>query len=183
MVLNPRLVVTTTGRNGRGVVARDAIGEPVRPVAMPGFEFYRVWGDDGTPALPSPGQAPEVDGLFPAAGGSRFIVMRIPPTQPLSELPADFDLDGAIGELDELLPGIGAALVEMMSDGSGMHTTDTVDYVTVIEGTVELLLEDDQTVELGPGSVLVQAGNRHGWRTKGPDSALVVFAMIGAQRG
>jgi mannose-6-phosphate isomerase-like protein (cupin superfamily) len=150
---------------------------------MPGYEFYVLWGDDGTPVIPSSGTPPQFAGTFPPPGGSRLIVMRFPAAEPNEELDlASFDWEAAMAELEELLPGLGAAVMEMVSDGSAMHTTDTVDFVVVLEGTVVVTLEDDHEVELRPGSLLVQAGLRHGWRAKGQDRPLVAFAMLGADR-
>jgi quercetin dioxygenase-like cupin family protein len=46
---------------------------------------------------------------------------------------------------------------------TGMHTTPTVDFVQVLEGRVALVL-DTETVELGPGDVVIQQSTAHAWR-------------------
>jgi hypothetical protein len=69
-------------------------------------------------------------------------------------------------------------------DGSGragaMHRTPTTDFVLVLEGRVELVL-DDETVELGAGDCVVQQGTNHAWRVvQGP--VTVAALMVGAAR-
>jgi mannose-6-phosphate isomerase-like protein (cupin superfamily) len=46
---------------------------------------------------------------------------------------------------------------------AGMHTTQTIDFVQVLEGRVALVL-DEGTVELGPGDCVVQQATPHAWR-------------------
>jgi quercetin dioxygenase-like cupin family protein len=47
-----------------------------------------------------------------------------------------------------------------------MHTTDTLDYVVVIDGDIVLGL-DDGDHRLGPGDVVIQRGAPHRWRVVG----------------
>jgi hypothetical protein len=64
----------------------------------------------------------------------------------------------------------------------GMHTTDTVDYVTVLSGSVSMLLADGTKVELHQGDCVVQNGTRHEWINRsGADCVMAVF-MVGARR-
>jgi mannose-6-phosphate isomerase-like protein (cupin superfamily) len=52
--------------------------------------------------------------------------------------------------------------------GSGfeMHSTPTIDFLVIVSGQLELILEAG-SVRLGPGDCLVQRGTRHGWRVVG----------------
>jgi quercetin dioxygenase-like cupin family protein len=45
----------------------------------------------------------------------------------------------------------------------GMHATDTLDLMVVLEGSVVMGLDDDERV-IGPGEFVVQRGTRHRWR-------------------
>jgi quercetin dioxygenase-like cupin family protein len=63
-----------------------------------------------------------------------------------------------------------------------MHTTDTIDFVTVISGAITLEVDDDQRIELRSGDCVVQHGNRHAWRNTGPGPCTLVITMVGAER-
>jgi mannose-6-phosphate isomerase-like protein (cupin superfamily) len=47
-----------------------------------------------------------------------------------------------------------------------MHRSATIDFLFIISGRIELLL-DDGSVKLGPGDCCVQRGTNHGWRVVG----------------
>ena len=57
------------------------------------------------------------------------------------------------------------------------HTTDSVDYDTVLEGSLEIGLDDGQHV-LEAGDIVIVNGVSHTW-TAGPDGCLVSFLQIG----
>lgn len=58
----------------------------------------------------------------------------------------------------------------------GFHSTDTVDWVTVLSGAVTLLLESGQ-VDLSPGDCVVQRNTLHGWRNHGTEPCILIAAM------
>lgn len=60
-----------------------------------------------------------------------------------------------------------------------MHRTDTVDYVIVLSGEVEMQL-DDSSVHLKPGDVVVQRGTNHAWVNRGTEPARVAFVLVDA---
>ena len=63
---------------------------------------------------------------------------------------------------------------------AGMHRTPTTDFVHVLEGRVELVL-DEGSVELEAGDVVVQCGNVHAWRVlDGPVRLATV--MVGVEQ-
>lgn len=63
-----------------------------------------------------------------------------------------------------------------------MHTTDTVDYVTILSGEVWLVLDDGATVRLTPGDCVVQNGTQHSWHNRTPEPCVCAVAMVGAKR-
>ena len=70
---------------------------------------------------------------------------------------------------------------EIVPGGSGfMHRTESIDYVIVISGHVEMDL-DDSTVKLSAGDVLVQRGTNHAWVNRGTEPARVAFVLIDAE--
>ena len=61
-----------------------------------------------------------------------------------------------------------------------MHRTETVDYVIVIEGEIEMDM-DDSTVKLKAGDVLVQRGTNHAWVNRSDKMARVAFVLVDAE--
>ena len=59
----------------------------------------------------------------------------------------------------------------------GMHHTDTVDFDMVLEGSVEIVL-DDGAHRLGPGDCVVVTGVDHAWKA-GPDGFVMSVTVIG----
>jgi quercetin dioxygenase-like cupin family protein len=61
-----------------------------------------------------------------------------------------------------------------------MHRTETVDYVIVIEGEIEMDM-DDSTVKLKSGDIMIQRGTNHAWANRGKTRARVAFVLIDAE--
>lgn len=60
------------------------------------------------------------------------------------------------------------------------HRTETVDYVVVLSGRIEMELDDGESVALEAGDVLVQRGTYHAWRNPGPEVCRMVFVLVDA---
>jgi quercetin dioxygenase-like cupin family protein len=60
-----------------------------------------------------------------------------------------------------------------------MHRTETIDYVIVMEGEIEMDM-DDSTIKLKAGDVMVQRGTNHAWANRGDRRARVAFVLIDA---
>ena len=61
-----------------------------------------------------------------------------------------------------------------------MHRTETIDYVIVIEGEIEMDM-DASTVKLKAGDVMVQRGTNHAWANRSSKPARVAFVLIDAE--
>jgi naringenin degradation protein FdeH len=61
-----------------------------------------------------------------------------------------------------------------------MHRTETIDYVIVIEGEVEMDM-DDSTVKLKAGDIMIQRGTNHAWANRSDKRARVAFVLIDAE--
>ena len=59
----------------------------------------------------------------------------------------------------------------------GMHHTDTLDFDMVLEGNVEIVL-DDGSHRLGAGDCVVVTGVDHAWKA-GPDGFVMSVTLIG----
>jgi quercetin dioxygenase-like cupin family protein len=61
-----------------------------------------------------------------------------------------------------------------------MHRTETVDYVIVIEGEIEMEM-DESTVKLSQGDILIQRGTNHAWANRSDKRARVAFVLVDAE--
>jgi quercetin dioxygenase-like cupin family protein len=61
-----------------------------------------------------------------------------------------------------------------------MHRTDTLDYVIVMQGEVEMLL-DNSSVVLRAGDVLVQQGTIHAWANRTDKHARMAIVLVDAE--
>jgi quercetin dioxygenase-like cupin family protein len=62
---------------------------------------------------------------------------------------------------------------------SRMHRTETVDYVIVISGEIDMDM-DRSTVHLKAGDVMVQRGTNHAWVNRGTAPARLAFVLVDA---
>ena len=58
-----------------------------------------------------------------------------------------------------------------------MHKTETVDYIILLKGEVNLIL-DEEEVALKPFDVVVQRGTNHAWANNGSEPALLIAVLI-----
>jgi hypothetical protein len=169
-----------TGHDDRGkavFVSDEAVGATTVTL-LPGFEFHRLWGGDGTPQFPDDGSMPSFVSYFPPIGGFRFWMFTLPPAG--TGAPPHVDRDAGLQEFETRLPGLAQYLEP---DDSGMHTTPTIDFELVVSGEVILELDDGATVTLAPGDTVVQNGTRHRWRNPGSVPAVIVVFICGARHG
>jgi naringenin degradation protein FdeH len=61
-----------------------------------------------------------------------------------------------------------------------MHRTETIDYVIVMDGEIEMDM-DDSTVRLKQGDILVQRGTNHAWANRSNKNARVAFVLVDAE--
>ena len=61
------------------------------------------------------------------------------------------------------------------------HTTDTLDYVVVLEGSI-WLVTDEGEVRLDRGDTAVQQGTRHAWHNHAEVPATIAVVLLGARR-
>jgi len=172
-----RRVVTGHDRDGKAVFASDEEVDPLTLALMPGAEFHRLWGADQAPNFPDGGSPTAQPSYFPPVGGYRFGLFTVPPAT--ESAPAELDLQAALADMDEKLPGL---LTYLEPDNPGMHTTDTIDFEVVLSGEVVLELDDGAERVLHPGDTVVQNGTRHRWGNRGSEPAVLAVFITGAHR-
>jgi Cupin domain len=175
-----RRVVTGLDASGRATVVSD--GHAPRSldlVNVPGMSTSMLWATaPGEPIrLDGSDPTPGVRRQLPEPGGTCFLIIRFPPDSVFAA--PSFDAAAASAERRIAFPGI-AELLE--PDNPGMHTTNSVDYVIVLDGDLWLELDDGQLTRLGPGDTVVQNGTRHAWRNLSAEPATVAVVQVGAER-
>ena len=100
------------------------------------------------------------------------------------ESPADISGadDRAAREIGIAPPANGTIfrIVDFPPTGAGlMHRTRSIDYAVVLEGEIDMLL-DDSEVHLRAGDVLVQKGTHHAWVNRRSESCRIAFVLVDA---
>jgi mannose-6-phosphate isomerase-like protein (cupin superfamily) len=167
--MDVRRVVTGHDASGKSVFVSD---EAVAPQPVTGF--HRLWGGDETQQFPGGGSMPDNHMYFPPIGGFRFGMFSIPPE---SVAGSDIHAVADLADFEAEAPGL---LRYMDLSDPGMHTTDTIDFEVVLEGTVILELDDGAEVTLTAGDTVVQNGTRHRWKNGGDTTARLAVFMCGA---
>ena len=101
--------------------------------------------------------------------------------------PADISLGETIEDLGARMLGTAPpangtrfAVIDFPPSNSGrMHRTETIDYVIVISGEIDMDM-DNSTVRLKAGDVMVQRGTHHAWVNRGTERARLAFVLIDA---
>lgn len=103
-------------------------------------------------------------------------------------IPVTRDLGAAAG--NAYRPGfVGSSLyVADLPPGSDLadipvHKQESMDYIVLLEGEVDLVLGNGERVAMKRGDVLIQAGNDHSWVNTGTSTArLLCVTMTGDRR-
>jgi quercetin dioxygenase-like cupin family protein/DNA-binding PadR family transcriptional regulator len=157
MEFTARRVVTGHDDDGRAVIRSD--GAPEGTIRANGFGVATWLWLDG-PAVTVDDGGDEPDGsirLEPPVGGCSVRIIRFPGAR-------EGGGDWIRVEGDD-------------PDEPGMHATDTLDFMVVVDGRIVLGLDDGEH-ELGAGDVVIQRGNRHRWRVVGDDPCTYVVCML-----
>lgn len=87
------------------------------------------------------------------------------------DLPTGLTLErGSVIRITDMLPG----------KESPMHRTNSIDYGIVLEGEIELELEDGRRKTIRQGGIVVQRGTNHLWRNTTDKVARIAFILIEA---
>jgi len=153
MALQVRRVVTGHDTNGKAIVASDERMDGVSAPARPYISRCEIWSTDKMPVDNSEGAAA-------AAQRKGFIVRHnyVGSGQ------------GTVVRITEFAPGA----------PKFMHRTETVDYAILLKGECDLELDDDKTVHLEQGDILVQRGTMHAWVNNGSEPCTFAFILIDA---
>jgi quercetin dioxygenase-like cupin family protein len=145
---NVRRIVTGVNHAGRSEIASDG--------PAPTSWCTELWTTSGdTPQGFDPAESTPT--LMPPPKGTRWRIVELPPESTVRRSTPATVVEG-VGE-------------------DGWHTTNTVDYVMILEGDVELEL-DQGKVELHPGDCVVQRATNHRWRNLGDRRVRMLAVMV-----
>jgi len=166
-----RRVVTGHDASGRATVLIDGAAPNAKLRKATGLTSTLLWVTGESPADNS-GSADSAEreiGVAPPSRGSIFRVVDFPPA-------------AEIGSVDNaaMLREMGIETGQGRARHASMHRTRSIDYAVVIEGEIDMLL-DDSEVHLEAGDVLVQRGTNHAWVNRGKESCRIAFVLIEAK--
>jgi mannose-6-phosphate isomerase-like protein (cupin superfamily) len=167
--MKPVRRVVTGHRDGKAVVLYDGPAPNQKLRQASGLVSTLLWVTDETPADISGSMDKSVReiGVPPPPGGTIFRVVDFPP-------------EGTARSREAILKEMGVT-----DDGgarhAAMHRTRSIDYAIVLEGEIDMLL-DDSEVHLRAGDVLVQQGTNHAWVNRGTAPCRMAFVLIDAKQ-
>jgi mannose-6-phosphate isomerase-like protein (cupin superfamily) len=110
-------------------------------------------------------------GVPPPSNGSIFRIVDFPPTATGSP-PVDHH---------KMLIGMGIdPATQAYSRHPNTHRTRSIDYAIVLDGEIDMLM-DDTEVHMKTGDVLVQQGTNHAWVNNGTKPCRIAFILIDAK--
>ena len=113
------------------------------------------------------------------SGDASFLLIWTTPTVPADN---NDETDGRHREVGLTLEGGSVIRVVDMLPGkeSPMHRTNSIDYGIVLEGEVELELDDGAKRTVRQGGIVVQRGTNHLWRNTTDKPCRIAFVLIDA---
>ena len=168
-----RRVVTGHDADGKAIVLVDGPAPNIKQRKSGGNTSTLLWVTDECPADVSAkgDRADRQIGVPPPPHGSVF---RIVEFAPISK-------DSLHGDHKKTLRELG---LDPASQGyarhPNTHRTSTVDYAIVLEGEIDMLL-DDTVVHLKAGDVMVQQATNHAWVNNSGKPCRVAFILIDAK--
>jgi mannose-6-phosphate isomerase-like protein (cupin superfamily) len=169
-----RRIVTGHDDNGKAIIEMDGINPHTRVRTDTGIVSNLLWVTDETPARMDlrKDRADRTIGVPPPSNGSILRVVDFPPVT------------------EETMKGLDqAAILAQMGAGHNaggganasnpfMHRTKSVDYVIVLEGEIDMLL-DDSEVHMKAGDIMVQQATNHAWVNRSDKVCRIAFVLIG----
>lgn len=168
-----RRVIADHDENGKAIITMDSAAPQVIHRAAANLTTTLVWTQDRTPA--------DVDSkedmglrkvaVAPPENGHTCRVVEFPPLK-----------DGGAGvDNAAMLKEMG---IDQTSGGKPprnpfMHRTRSIDYAIVLDGEIDMLL-DDSEVHLKQGDILVQKATNHAWVNNGDGPCRICFVLIDA---
>lgn len=167
-----RRIVTGHDDTGKAIIEMDGPAPNQKIREGTGFVSTLVWVTDETPARMDlrADRADRTMGVPPPPMGSVLRVVEFPPVTQEAESVSQADLLKVMGVTHSSKQGQPAR-------HAFMHRTKSVDYVIVMSGEIDMLL-DDSEVHLKAGDIMVQQGTNHAWVNRSSAMCRIAFVLI-----
>jgi len=164
-----RRIVTGHDAQGKAIALFDApLQAKQRSAGGNGMTLLWVTGEFPVDMTASADRAQTPVGVPPAANGTVFRIVDFAPATVPAE-PVDHH---------KILLSMG---IDPATQGyarhANTHRTRTIDYAIVLEGEIDMLL-DDSEVHVKAGDVLVQQGTNHAWVNNSGKPCRIAFILI-----
>jgi mannose-6-phosphate isomerase-like protein (cupin superfamily) len=167
-----RRIVTGHDAQGKAVALFDGPSIPkVRSAGGNAVTMLWVTGENPVDMSGREDRAGTPVGVPPPANGSIFRIVDFPPYSP-SSAPVDHHKMLVAMGID---PG-----TQGYARHANTHRTRSIDYALVLEGEIDMLM-DDTEVHVKAGDVLVQQGTNHAWVNNGDKPCRIAFILIDAK--
>jgi mannose-6-phosphate isomerase-like protein (cupin superfamily) len=165
-----RRIVTGHDSAGKAVVLfDDAVTAKQR--GGNGITLFWVTGEFPVDAAVSADRAQTPVGVPPPANGTIFRVVDFGPASPHAAPVDHAQILRAMG-IDPATQGY--------ARHANTHRTRTIDYAIVLDGEIDMLL-DDAEIHVKAGDVLVQQATNHAWVNNGSKPCRIAFILIDAK--
>ena len=173
MARQTRRVIAGHDAGGKAVVVADGPAPNTKMRQVTGLTSTLVWVTEASPADISSPADPTLReiGVAPPAGGSILRIVDFPP-----EPKTGAGIDNAAMKKEMGLHHGDAKPARHPY----MHRTRSIDYALVLEGEIDMLL-DDSEVHLKAGDVLIQLGTNHAWVNNSDKYCRIAFVLIDAK--
>jgi len=170
-----RRVVTGKDGTGEAVVMIDGTATRVHARKELGVTNTMLWVTDAIPAkLGEQGDAANREvGIVPPPNGTIFRIIEFGPQK---DVQAD---DATRLQLFQRMGLAPEGTSREKPRDPGMHRTKTIDYVVILSGEIDMLL-DNAEVHLKAGDVVVQRGTNHAWVNRGNEPCRAAFVLVDA---
>lgn len=167
-----RRVVTALDSSGKAIALFDGV-VPLTSLRSPN-PAGEMWVTSASPTAYSDKDdwAKTKVGVAPPKGGTIFRIVDFPPTsERVNSMPVNTMMNAV---------GADAPKKGLPPRHSMMHRTRTLDYVIIMSGEIDMLLDEGE-VHLKAGDVLVQQATNHAWINRGKEPCRIAFVLMDAQ--
>ena len=164
-----RRIVTGHDAQGKAIVLFDgALPAKQRSAGGNGMTLLWVTSEFPVDVAGSADRSQTQVGVPPPANGTVFRIVDFAPAAPHAA-PVDHH---------QILVSMG---IDPATQGyprhANTHRTKTIDYAIVLDGEIDMLL-DDSEIHVKAGDVLVQQGTNHAWVNNGTKPCRIAFILI-----
>ncbi|KFA81144.1 hypothetical protein S40288_01035 [Stachybotrys chartarum IBT 40288] len=157
-ILDYARYITTTDATGKAVFSKSDAAQVTETIAPGGAAFSLDYVTQAIP--PKIADNADIDGFHALCDNAETALASLPPS---------FHTDhGVVLRHFAFPPGLIAP----------MHQTETLDFVIILEGSIDLLLDSGEERNMRKGDTVVQRGTRHAWRNTSESEWVIMLCVV-----